>query len=170
MTVSMSFWMSGPKFCVRQMRRGYVELERPSARRVPQSPPTHTREAARSVDARMWPQRARPSFSACRSSAPSRARQRTSEILGLSTKPKERARADTCHHRCLGSGGERAWERTYLDARRVAAGFWVEVAALAFVRVAVHDRDDEVALEVLKDKGKRQRAERGRSGSQGTIS
>lgn len=70
----------------------------------------------------------------------------------------------------LGFGGERAWERTYLDARRVAAGFWVEVAALAFVRVAVHDRDDEVALEVLKDKGKRQRAERGRSGSQGTIS
>ena len=41
---------------------------------------------------------------------------------------------------------------TNLDARLVAAAFWVEVAALALVRVAVDDRDDEVPLEVLVER------------------
>ena len=40
-------------------------------------------------------------------------------------------------------------EETYLNATRVPATFWVEVAALTSVRVAVHDGDDQVTLEVL---------------------
>ena len=44
---------------------------------------------------------------------------------------------------------ETVWTGAYLDASGVPAAFGVEVAALALVRVAVHDGDDEVALEVL---------------------
>ena len=43
-------------------------------------------------------------------------------------------------------------EETYLDATRVPATFWVEVAALASVRVAVNDGDDQVTLKVLQKK------------------
>ena len=42
-------------------------------------------------------------------------------------------------------------KKTHLDACRVAARFWVEIAALAMVRVAVHDGDDQVTLEVLEE-------------------
>ena len=48
--------------------------------------------------------------------------------------------------------GRETETETHLDARRVAASFWVEVAALALVRVAVHDGDDQVTLEVLQKK------------------
>ena len=40
-------------------------------------------------------------------------------------------------------------EETYLDATRVPATFWVEVAALASVRVAVHDGHHEMTLKML---------------------
>ena len=42
-------------------------------------------------------------------------------------------------------------DKTDLDAARITTCFWVEVAALAPVRVAVHDGDDQVTLEVLQE-------------------
>ena len=143
--------MSGPKFCTsaetpwgirarhdeREQRKDERKRERTSARGVPDQIATAvTRHVRWLHDARerLWSLPSLP-----RTVKTTSATTKTMITLPLHPPPTS---APTRPE-------DTESEETYLDATRVPATFWVEVAALASVRVAVHDGDDKMTLKVL---------------------
>ena len=146
--------MSGPKFCTTTETRGGYERnmtsassgktsgkrERTSARVVPDQIATAvTRHVRQLHDARerLWSFPSLP---------------RTVKTTSATTKTTTTLRLRSPPTAAPTRPEDTESEETYLDATRVPATFWVEVATLASVRVAVHDGDDQVTLEVLQKK------------------